>query len=347
MREFGLMVQFAVMRSPYLPIILTVFFFSQNVFTVSAAFPDCAINTLLKIGSKGPEVQCLQQKIGVTTDGVFGPMTNAAVMVFQSHNGLIADGIVGPLSRAVLNVPTTTDSAYPAGCTGTEGYSPTTGVKCDSNLSDARGSVGSGNNNSGSSPENTTNSTNTNPNLVNLDPFIKTVVDVNRKNGTSEEKLRLIADTLGQTVRNSNINYNEEFKKLLINDSKLSADLGTHLPLAIFDKVISKTLSFLGIKPSVAYAGAGIPFGGALIFPFFCGYSASWMITIQPLPPTYVALLSYIPGTQGFASYNIPFTSYLLGTYVTPGVCIIPAGPAPIVITTEGTITPMVGSSPL
>ena len=70
------------------------------------------------------------------------------------------------------------------------------------------------------------------------------------------------------------------------------------------------------------------------------------MITVQPLPPSFVALLSYTEGTQGFASYNIPFTGWLLGTYITPGICVIPAGPYPVTITTEGTITPMTGSSP-
>jgi putative chitinase len=50
---------------------------------------------LLKIGSKGEEVKQLQQKLGLTADGSFGPGTETAVKKWQSDNGLTADGIVG------------------------------------------------------------------------------------------------------------------------------------------------------------------------------------------------------------------------------------------------------------
>jgi len=59
-----------------------------------------------------------------------------------------------------------------------------------------------------------------------------------------------------------------------------------------------------------------------------------------------LTLLSYYPGTQGFASYNIPFTRFLLGSYTPSGVCVLPTTP-PTFIFTQGTITPMVGSSPI
>jgi len=50
---------------------------------------------LLKIGSKGEEVKKLQQKLGLTADGSFGPGTDAAVKKWQSDNGLKSDGVVG------------------------------------------------------------------------------------------------------------------------------------------------------------------------------------------------------------------------------------------------------------
>lgn len=50
---------------------------------------------LLKIGSKGEDVKKLQLKLGLSSDGVFGPGTAAAVKKWQSENGLSADGIVG------------------------------------------------------------------------------------------------------------------------------------------------------------------------------------------------------------------------------------------------------------
>jgi peptidoglycan hydrolase-like protein with peptidoglycan-binding domain len=50
---------------------------------------------LLKVGSKGNEVKQLQEKLGLTADGSFGPGTEKAVKTWQTANGLTADGLVG------------------------------------------------------------------------------------------------------------------------------------------------------------------------------------------------------------------------------------------------------------
>jgi len=50
---------------------------------------------ILKIGSKGEDVKKLQQKLGLSADGVFGPGTEKAVKKWQIDNDLGADGIVG------------------------------------------------------------------------------------------------------------------------------------------------------------------------------------------------------------------------------------------------------------
>jgi putative chitinase len=50
---------------------------------------------LLKVGSKGNEVKQLQEKLGLTADGSFGPGTEKAVKAWQTANGLKADGLVG------------------------------------------------------------------------------------------------------------------------------------------------------------------------------------------------------------------------------------------------------------
>ena len=50
---------------------------------------------LLKVGSKGNEVKQLQEKLGLTADGSFGPGTEKAVKAWQTANGLTADGLVG------------------------------------------------------------------------------------------------------------------------------------------------------------------------------------------------------------------------------------------------------------
>ena len=50
---------------------------------------------LLKVGSKGEDVKKLQQKLGLSSDGIFGKGTEEAVKAFQLKNGLSPDGIVG------------------------------------------------------------------------------------------------------------------------------------------------------------------------------------------------------------------------------------------------------------
>jgi GH24 family phage-related lysozyme (muramidase) len=41
-------------------------------------------------------IKLIQVKVGVTSDGVWGPKTDAAVKAWQKKHGLVADGIVGP-----------------------------------------------------------------------------------------------------------------------------------------------------------------------------------------------------------------------------------------------------------
>ncbi|MFB7142496.1 N-acetylmuramoyl-L-alanine amidase [Gottfriedia sp. NPDC056225] len=50
---------------------------------------------ILNMGSKGESVKHVQQKLNITADGIFGPVTESAVKKFQASNGLVVDGIVG------------------------------------------------------------------------------------------------------------------------------------------------------------------------------------------------------------------------------------------------------------
>ena len=52
--------------------------------------------SLLKRGLRGEPVKRLQEKLGVTADGIFGPGTEKALRDYQSANGLGVDGIAGP-----------------------------------------------------------------------------------------------------------------------------------------------------------------------------------------------------------------------------------------------------------
>ena len=52
--------------------------------------------SILKRGLKGAPVKRLQEKLGITADGDFGPGTERAVREFQEANGLVVDGVAGP-----------------------------------------------------------------------------------------------------------------------------------------------------------------------------------------------------------------------------------------------------------
>lgn len=331
----------------YLFIIFTFFFSSfHTIFAVSTALVpvDCSIITTLRVFSKGAEVECLQKKIGVVADGSFGPLTKAAVLAFQSSNGLVADGVVGTRTRAVLNNGViANNTVYPSGCTSAVGYSTTTGSKCDGSPKPL--TVNNVVKNSENINETPPVTPKISSNLVNLDKFIARIVDVNRKDGKNEEELTLIASTIRKEIINSNIDYNKEFWEMLTKESKLSNNFKTPSSLSFLGKIFSKTFSFLGITPSVVEASGALPFGGALLSSYRCK-NGFLTLFIEPLPPTNVALLSYFPFTQGFASYNIPKTSWLLGYYSPRGICVVNYYPYAS-YNTEGTITPMVGSSPI
>jgi putative chitinase len=69
---------------------------------------------LLKIGSKGDEVKKIQQKLGLTADGIFGKNTEEAIKKFQISNNIVVDGVVGDLvwnKLIIVNLqPTSTPS---------------------------------------------------------------------------------------------------------------------------------------------------------------------------------------------------------------------------------------------
>ena len=54
------------------------------------------ISAVLRTGSVGEDVKQMQQILKVYADGIFGPITLAAVKDYQQQNGLEVDGIAGP-----------------------------------------------------------------------------------------------------------------------------------------------------------------------------------------------------------------------------------------------------------
>lgn len=72
--------------------------------TKTAAYKAPAPATpVLKVGSRGSAVTRVQTKLAVRpADGIFGPMTEAAVVRFQRAHHLAADGVVGPATWRAL-----------------------------------------------------------------------------------------------------------------------------------------------------------------------------------------------------------------------------------------------------
>ena len=59
---------------------------------------------VVKRGDRGSAVRSIQRQLGITADGVFGPLTERAVKRFQRRHDLVPDGIVGPLTRGALGL---------------------------------------------------------------------------------------------------------------------------------------------------------------------------------------------------------------------------------------------------
>jgi putative chitinase len=74
---------------------------SQPAESATPVVPAAQLETV-RVGSRGDTVRLVQQKLGLTADGVFGPGTERAVKQWQEANGLTADGIIGPKSLARL-----------------------------------------------------------------------------------------------------------------------------------------------------------------------------------------------------------------------------------------------------
>jgi peptidoglycan hydrolase-like protein with peptidoglycan-binding domain len=75
-----------------------------SIVAAGGAFAQNAATPLAPGVQSADTVRALQQKLGVTADGVYGPRTRAAVKRFQRANGLTPDGVAGPQTLAALGL---------------------------------------------------------------------------------------------------------------------------------------------------------------------------------------------------------------------------------------------------
>lgn len=314
----------------------------------------------LSIGATGEQVAALQKilnrdsdtRIAVAGPGSpgyetsnFGPLTKSAVIRFQEkYSGEVlapvgltrGNGRVGSYTRAKLNEILVSNIA-----------SPGTAVHDTDALGTGSAPVAS------TSSSSVTSSSNTvfgNPNLEHIDKFMAALDRVALSQHISSSAL---AEIKAQIILTLSTTTDLRAKFLETSQAKT---ISTTQNRSLFGRALSAFAQALKeiFTPGRALAsdfsegsdgtdGLGTAFGGALLDAIPCN-GGVWNLAIEPLPPDFVAILSYESGTQLFASYNIPVTNWLLGKFMPgPGVCFI----GHFYIPSEGLILPMVGSSPL
>ncbi|WP_079474748.1 C40 family peptidase [Marinococcus halophilus] len=89
---------------------------SSNVSSNSSGSSSSSVSSSLRRGDRGSEVTSLQSTLkskgfyNSSVDGVFGPVTDAAVKDFQRAAGIGVDGVVGPVTRKALSSNVTASS---------------------------------------------------------------------------------------------------------------------------------------------------------------------------------------------------------------------------------------------
>lgn len=328
----------------YLFIIFTIFFSSQTVFAIIAVSPsvDCVLTAFLKVGSRGAEVRCLQRKVGVVADGIFGPITAAAVMVFQSNHGLAADGMVGPLSRAAFSrVAANRNSVVvPTPLTPPTALTPPTPITTPIIIPETSQASG------GKKPESLKNP------QQNLETYIASVKKALIKRGDSSDTISFIEEKLRRDAM-ENPNALQQFfdTQREIYKRTISKNIFKAPVLMFLKKAVSSVDGIFSIQKASASSGA--PFGGFIIFVASeictCNQMIGQLFVELPSAPVGISnmTLNYVKGAQAFLNYNLPEEDTASLGFYTPGVlsCLIRVHKVCVPLPAAGQITPVVGTS--
>lgn len=187
-----------------------------------------------------------------------------------------------------------------------------------------------------------------NINSVNLEYALAEIKKVGAKQGVSDAKML----TVEKAIRDVSATSTDLTKKFLENVTVKYVDaqfLNTRFKVAE-ESLFGQILIALGVI-KVAHASVVLPFGGTVYWaePCTCSGGTIWLVGIEPLPPTFVTLLSYVTGTQLFASY-VPTPheaqSFLGWYWAGVEMCYFYVPPTECVeVPTWGMISPDVGSS--
>ncbi|MDE2040885.1 MAG: peptidoglycan-binding protein [Patescibacteria group bacterium] len=186
-------------------------------------------------------------------------------------------------------------------------------------------------------------SSQSNPNLTNRDKFIADETALAAQRGYSAATIetirkQIVADTSTST------DLMKAFTDLVKKNNQTSAIR----PNSTFiSSLLNAWQSFAEsfVPRAAAQTGGQTAFGGQLYYSYFCSCTGNWLVEIQALPPSYVTMLTYYEGSQAYLSYNIPFTTELLGNYTAGGQCQVYAGEDCVELPQEGEISSTVGSS--
>jgi cell wall-associated NlpC family hydrolase len=87
---------------------------STTAASTRAATPSAALPAV-----PGALAKSVQRALGITADGVFGPLSRAALRSYQGAHGLAADGVPGPQTLAALGLTSATARSAPTSTAGT------------------------------------------------------------------------------------------------------------------------------------------------------------------------------------------------------------------------------------